>query len=127
MRIREGKVADVPLILSTWLRGLRYGNKYYGAMDAKSYFTNYKRVIEHIISKSVVLVACDDDDEDTIFGYAVVEPGLLHWVYVKELHRRRGIANQLIAGWDISRVTHETKIGEAIRRKHNWALDIFRI
>jgi hypothetical protein len=50
-----------------------------------------------------VSVACADDDDDVIFGFAVGEPvkRIVHWVYVKHgadalTLRHRGIAHQLI-------------------------------
>jgi hypothetical protein len=91
--------ADRSFVLATWLRGQRFGHPYYTAIDKKSYYTNYSKYIESILSlhSTRVLVACLADEPDVIVGYAVYSSsGALHWVYTKKAWRNLGVARSLL-------------------------------
>jgi GNAT superfamily N-acetyltransferase len=111
-RIRPGLTSDEPYIFTTWLKSLRYTNSWFKLIDQQSYFKTYHQVIERILERPTITVnvACLADDDDVILGYSVLEPQILHWVFVKEPWRRIGIASDLIPK-DIHTVTHLTKMG----------------
>lgn len=55
--------------------------------------------IKRLLEESDVYVAVANIDHDEILGYSVVskdEPKALHWLYVKALFRRQGIATKLL-------------------------------
>lgn len=63
------------------------------------FFDYQQRLIEALLRrpKTQVLVACQYNDADLIFGYLVGEPPrILHWVYVKKPFRNSGIMARLI-------------------------------
>ncbi len=114
--IRPGAPEDKNLIYTSWLKGLRFGNNWFELIDKDAYYENYQKVLDRVFSKPTIkiIIACLKDDPEIILGYSVSEPGILHWVYVKTLWRKLGIAKDLIPQ-DITTVTHITKIGAAIK------------
>lgn len=123
--IRDFHPADKNFIFATWLRGLRYGNEWFGEIDQETYFTHYHRIVEELISRptAVVQVACLVEDPDVILGYSVSEHLTLHWVWVKPVWRRIGIAKDLTPK-NIEFVSHLTKIGKTIKQPE-WRFNPF--
>lgn len=99
---------EMGFLFSRWIRN--FG-------DARSPYekqAGYADVHRHVITMAmeqpgaVVVVACGVGDEvnghvrgeDFIYGYAVGERrgafAVLHWVYVRDGYRRRGIANAMV-------------------------------
>jgi hypothetical protein len=121
--LRFYKEEDKPFIFSTWLKGLRHGNELFKLMESTSYFKNYHAIIEVLLAApdTTVLVACLKDDEDVILGYSVFSGETVHWVHVKDSWRHIGIAKSLTPV-KVSKVTHLTKVGTAILKKHQGAV-----
>jgi hypothetical protein len=105
---------DLHFILSTWLRGLYYGNDYFREIEDKVYFKNYENIIKHILAKPSVRidVACLKEDDSVILGYTVTEKkddkNILHWVFVKNIWRGIGISKDLLDPLEIKTTTHIT-------------------
>lgn len=114
---------DGPLIYATWMRGLFYGNRLYNLIEKDLFFGTYPKVINALLMRSNVVVACLESDPDVILGYAVIEGSRLHWVYVKKHRRRMGIAASLIPA-SITEVSHLTDQGMA-SNKFNWKYNPF--
>jgi hypothetical protein len=116
--IRPGVQTDVNFILATWLRGLRYGNDWFEAMESESFFRNYSKIINGLLAKDgvQVAVACLHDDPDVILGYLVSEGDKIHWAHVKSAWRKIGIASSL-APENVKTVTHLTRAGMAILKR----------
>ncbi len=125
---RPAVAEDVPFILSTWLKGLRFGNLWYRLIDAKVYFKVYHSVIAQVMSKPTVKVtiACLKEDPSVILGYSVVEGNKLHWVQVKRAWRNIGIAKGLVPV-TIDTVTHLTDVGKAIFQKKKLTFNPFNL
>lgn len=132
---------DKGFVFSSFLDGLYYGNPYYREIDKASYYKNYSTVVEHLLTKqgSVPLIACLEDDEDVILGFAILEANklngeansafkgdLLHYVFVKKAWRGKGIASALVPK-NVTVVSHLTKPGAAIARKKGLKFDPFTI
>lgn len=117
--IRDYLPGDRNFILATWLRGLYYGDSWFREIPKDIFMDNYHRALEGILaSKAVsVRVACLKDDPEVILGYAIVSSGALHWLFVKSAWRGIGIAKSLVPS-DTSTVTHLTKVGLGILKKH---------
>lgn len=120
--IRPYRPSDLNFILATWLRGLRYGNEFFGAIESDAYFKTYHAVIEAMLGRpdTKVSVACLKDDEEVILGYAVVHKGhILDWVHVKTPWRHIGLAKNLVSDMLlITTATHLTKTGANILKKY---------
>lgn len=110
------------LVLSKFLRSLRYGNEYFKLIDKNAYFTVYDAYFKTLLYRpnSVVRLAVLTDDPDVVLGWSLMEdshfpekPDKLHYVYVNNTHRKLGIGSELVkSGFQV--VTHLTTIGSSI-------------
>lgn len=108
-----------PMIYSDFMRSLRYGNAWYKLIDPSAYYPVYRAVIDQLLARrnAQVRLACLSDDLDTCLGWSLTEGDCLHYVFVKLHQRRQGIGAALVPD-PVQRVSHLTKIGQAIREKH---------
>ncbi len=99
IRVRPASVDDVPFICSSWLKSYR-GADAVKDVPSRTYYYYQHRVLEELLPRSVTLVACLEDDPNTIVGYLtyeVVDTALVvHWLYLKHTFRRMGIAKELL-------------------------------
>jgi len=115
--IRDFHPNDTNFIYDTWLNSLRYGNQVFGLIDTVRYYEVYRAIITHILKDAQVKVACLKEDDQIILGYSVTDKdSKVHWVYVKELWRKLGIAKDLLPK-TIKTITHLTVVGQAIWKK----------
>ena len=93
------------------------------------YYKEYNKVIDHLLTISTIKVACLDDDEVVILGYAVFDRDNIHYVFVKEAFRRLGIAKRLIESSLIlpETCTHSTYIAEVIIEKFKLTYNPFSL
>lgn len=126
IKVRDGKPEDVNFIFATWLRGLRYGNEWFHAIEQDRYYASYHKVIQSILTRPNVRVkvACLKEDEDVVLGYAVHENDKLHWVHVKSTWRNIGIAKDLVPA-TVTTVTNITKVGVKIALNKKLIFDPF--
>lgn len=121
--IREYHPTDQNFILTTWMRGLYEGNDLFAKIKKRIFYENYEKIIKYLLShpSAVIQVASLVEDPDVILGYAVMErisatkEHRLHWLYVKHLWRRIGIAKDLVKPFNIKTVTHLTKMVEEFK------------
>lgn len=127
--IRERRDEDQAFVYATFLRGLYYGSSWYGTINKKSFMDNYPAVLDKILEKdnTQLKIACLSQDENVILGYCIVEGPVLHWIAVKEAWRGQGIAKKLLAGSEITHVTHLTKVGSLISKQKGWIHNPFLI
>ena len=97
---RPGVAADLDFILSSWLRSCR-NRHYFDAWDNDAYYNDasgFQAWVKAVLRRpeTVQTIACPDDDEGQILGYAVTGPNVLHYVYVKQPFRKGGIAKGLV-------------------------------
>jgi len=116
--VRDFKPEDLPLIMSTWLKGLYYGETFFSDIPKNIFMDNYKKFLIAILERSVVKVACSPEDADQIFGYSVLSPDFttIHWVFVKTLYRNKGIAKSLVPQYP-TYVSHLTPVGKTLLSK----------
>jgi hypothetical protein len=118
-QIRLYKPEDAGFVISTFLRGVYYGNPWFKRIPEKIYRENYKHIAAYLTNGSqYILIACLPDDPDTILGYSISNPktNTLHWVYVKKVWRQRKIAKSLIPV-STTQVSHLTELGESLMSK----------
>ena len=116
--VRPGKPEDINFILATFLRGLYYGESYFSLIPKAIFMSNYKVVAIALLTRHQVRVACLPDDQDVILGYSIVshDHKILHWVQVKQVFRKKGIARSLVPK-EVKQVSHLTKLGVALLPK----------
>ncbi len=122
--IRPMESGDKNFILATFLRGLYYGDSWFREVPKDIFMSVYHTVVEGVLAnpKNIVQVACLKADPEVILGYSILGPNVtgatLHWVFVKSAWRTIGIARSLIPLERVNAVTHLTKVGLSILRKH---------
>lgn len=119
---------DHAFVMSTFLRGLYYGDSWFSLIPKEIFMASYKKAAEAIVlsPKNIVVVAALKDSPDVILGYSIVslDGKKLHWVFVKAgdkkdpaaSWREKGIARSLIPA-SIETVTHLTKFGRTLLHK----------
>lgn len=122
--IRSVEQSDLSFIFSTWLKGLYHGNVMFNKIEQDLFYFKYHQVIEALLKRSVIKIACLEDEPDVILGYSITEPGKLHWVFVKKAWRKLGIGKSLLLE-DIAEVSHLTKLGEMLLKKTKWKFNPF--
>lgn len=90
---------DLPFITSSWLKSNR--KRGYRHLHPRVYAYWHHRILEALIPPpSTVIMACDEDDPDRLYGYGVARndaPTLvLHYVYVRDGMREQGIARSIV-------------------------------
>jgi hypothetical protein len=121
--IRDYKPEDRNFILATFLRGLYYGDFFFGEIPKQTFMDNYKHVIETLINISVIKVACLKEDPDVIIGYSILSQDYqtLHWLQVKKQWREKGIGRSLTPK-KTETVSHLSKLGLKLLPKLNGAV-----
>jgi hypothetical protein len=122
--IREPQPEDINFILSTMLKGLFYGSKFYGSIDQETFFLVYEPFIKQLLINNFVKVACLEDDVDVILGYSVFKNTNLQFIFVKKSYRKLGIG-RLLFPKEIQTVSHLTDVGDSIRKKLNLKFNPF--
>lgn len=91
--------ADIPFITSSWLESFRNAPMVRGVPNS-IYFSYHHKILEELLPRSIVLVACNPADTDQIVGYICAEVFdnclVVHYVYVKQPLRRLGVAKKLL-------------------------------
>ena len=120
---------DKNLILSTFLKGLYYGDSIFSLMPKKLFMDNYHPLAERLLeSPSVsIKISCLKDKQDVVLGYSIYTGLNLHWVFIKKDWRNIGLARSLVPE-EIQKVTHLTKIGLSMLKKYpNIVFDPFAL
>lgn len=122
--IRAANASDRNFILATFLRGLYYGDSWFREIPKDIFMAHYHQVVERILSSPgvIVQVACLKADPEVILGYSVLGPNTtgitLHFIFVKSAWRGIGVARSLVPVEQTNAVSHLTKVGLSILRKH---------
>lgn len=106
------------LIFSKWMRSFRYGNDYIKLINSDDYFAAYEIYITSLLNKpnSTLRLAVLSEDKDVVLGWSLIDGETLHYVYVQNEQRNKGIAKFLVPV-SIKTITHVTKSGLAIWNK----------
>lgn len=126
VRLRDANSEDVGFVFNSWLRSYRNAQMVRGVSNT-IYYNEHHKILERIVKTARVIIACDPEDSTKIYGYACAEfidsIFVIHYVYVKELYRKLGIARLMLDEWkpdfnNASICTHINKCAEApaIRR-----------
>lgn len=115
--IRDALPEDKNFILATFLRGLYYGDSWFSLIPKAIFMSNYKKVAEHLVSNPNIniKVACLKEDSSVILGYSILSQDFstIHWVYVKNAWRNRGIAKAILPRLPTT-VTHLSLLGKTL-------------
>jgi hypothetical protein len=98
---RDYNVNDMSFIKSSWSKN-QFHQSTYKKMSSDDFFRSFSLIINSILSRPTVMiiVACNCDYPDQIFGYSIIEFGIdshtLHFVYVKGIYRGFGLSRKMI-------------------------------
>lgn len=113
------------LVLSRWLKSLRYGNDYFKLVNAQDYYVSYGRYLEASLKRSHIRFAVLADNVDVVLGFSVTRGNILDYVHVHRDQRRQGIGRALVPV-DIDTCTHLTKTGLLLwGNKTKWKFNPF--
>lgn len=89
MKVRPARETDWPFIFSTWLKQLWYAKHNSTTLPKDTFFRLHHKRIEDLLNVVEVEIACLEDDDDTILGYAVHDKN--RYVYMRKAWRRLNI------------------------------------
>jgi len=98
--LREANSEDIKFIFNSWLRSYKSSivNK---RINPDSFYFEHHKIIEKILKRGKVVVACEESDHSSILGYAAGEKTegvfILHYVYVKHPFRKLRIADATVS------------------------------
>lgn len=98
IKIRAAKPEDINFIYSTWLRCYKHDSPITKYVKRDMFFDEHQKLLDGLLTHVgvKVAIACEENDEDLIFGFLAYEPKIVHFVYIKEPFRKMGIAKKLI-------------------------------
>lgn len=116
---------DIHFIFSSWLKSFR-GSNFSKNISNTLYFDQQHKLIEHLLATAHVVIACNKEDPEQIFGYMVGgfvgNLFVVHYIYVKHPYRRLGVGNLLLNSMDHSKATahcytHDTPTASRLAAK----------
>ena len=100
VRFRAPVPDDLNVIRSSWVKSARKAPAHV-AVPGDRYFASYPAIVEALLRRARVAIACNPEAEQQVFAWVCYEPwpaGLvLHYVYAKFHFRRLGVARALLA------------------------------
>lgn len=146
-RVRDMRDDDIPFIATWWLKGyapfhytararssafLEREKRLLGAILYDRYMSHHRNIIHRLLKLSRCVVACSNDDDSALCGFAVVQAHegtgvrAVHWVSVKPVYRDLGIARSMVEplldsmGHGPIVVTHVTSHAQAVVKRLAW-------
>lgn len=117
LQIRAALPQDHNFILATWLKSYRELVMQKPVPERDIYFREHQKKIKEKLESAKCLVATTDDS-DQICGFICYESDAVHYVFVKTVFRRYGIANKLLdAAAHLSEFSHFTKFTPFFQRR----------
>lgn len=125
--LRRAQEKDISFIFNSWLKSYR-NSLFAKSISNTIYFSEHHKIIEKLAKTSEIIIACNPDDPDQIYGYICAEKiddiFTIHYIYVKQPFRKLGLANFMLSAFDVdmgepSIHTHQTKTAELLAAKYN--------
>lgn len=117
IKLRPANSGDTNFILATWLKSNRECGITRPVPESRLYYQKHQAAIKDALEHSTAWVATSDDD-DQILGYVVHSGDCAHYVYVKTVFRKYGLANKLLDQCGkLTRFSHVTKYTQLFKRR----------
>jgi hypothetical protein len=134
IRIRTMKASDFNFIINSWLKTYKYSGPHVRRMLDSEYYPAYGPVVETLINRSDVYIACLREDPDVIVGYLAIENkqshDIIHFALVKELWQKMGVGKYLLTAANpkgLTYFTHWTSPVLSLVNKYNFIFNPFKI
>lgn len=95
LHLRQAIGSDLNFIFDTFRESVRQDTAIGRSCRTSVFKREFAKVIDHILEKAKVVVACMASDHNVILGYLIWEPSIIHYCFVKQAFRRLGIAKAL--------------------------------
>ena len=128
IEIREAYPSETNFIYNSWIKS-GHRSRVYEMVAKEIYTLNQHDIITHVLARANVIVAQEHNKPENIYGYLVYQhvDGVLvvHYAYTKQIFRRLGILNSLLAatGFDkkasLGFYTHSTKAAHDMEARLN--------
>lgn len=93
-RVRALEQGDRGFVAKNWGRSVWAAG---GIEIGKDSFDHWHRaLVDALLARSDVALACSTTRPSVLYGFAVGEPGYLHYTYIVQELRGRGVARELI-------------------------------
>lgn len=114
---------DIPFIGSSWGKSFYNASYYADHFRPRIFLKHHRAMRDRVFERdNLAMIVCAASEEpDQILGWVAIEVmpenvgTILHYVYVKELYRREGLAKELISRAIPNKnpvyFTHETRAG----------------
>lgn len=129
VRLRNMRPEDKSFILNSWLKSYRQAPAV-RRMENNAYYHEQQKVIHDLLDNVNVLIACNEADNNQIYGYLVSQRisnvFVIHFLYTKLTFRNCGIAKMLIQArdHDLGKVaavyTHHTDAANRLAYKYRF-------
>jgi hypothetical protein len=122
--IRSIRSEDIPFITSTWLKSYYDQLTHWmGKIPSKHFYMKHNNLkILDKLKEDNVMVACNEQDQDQIFGYCVFEEmedaTVLHYMYIKPPYRKNGIRSVFMMK-NFDEMSHYTPSGKVLGLVYN--------
>lgn len=89
--IRPFRESDISFVKNSWLMGFlkSHGS---GPLSSHNYFAAYSPQLDSLLENCTTLVACNEEDQDQIYGYLCYEPAVSMSLYDPAIKRPRTIS-----------------------------------
>lgn len=133
--IRQATPKDEPFIVKSWtLSNAEFTAEQFQLTSSAQHgevcdliaTVSAQNIARKFHESSIRLIACYEGDPDSIFGFIVADPGVVHYCFTKFAARRMGIASALFAQLSpgpITRCTHWGFACPQIAAKHGLVYD----
>lgn len=120
-KLRPPRPSDESLIYSSWLKSYRDSPTVAGVSNTV-YYKRMHAAIEDILKTATVVVACNEEDPELVYGYVVYGYGKIFWTYTKHSFRGFGIGKALESAALLGQeapITYpcRTRVGEELAKK----------
>lgn len=92
--LRIGEPKDYGYCCASWLESLRAAQ--HPSANARAWRDALSESVARRLRAGSLVVACDSDDADRLYGFACAERDVLHYVYVRSTRRGSGLAARLV-------------------------------
>lgn len=118
LQIRLALPSDHNFILATWLKSFRELTTNKPVPEKEIYYREHQEKIKSHLESGKCLIATTDD-QDQICGFVCFTGDAVHYVFVKTVFRRFGIANMLLdAAVGMRQFSHFTKFSPFFKRRN---------
>lgn len=116
LSLRQATPEDLKFVFDSWARSYRDG----GCAPQIGYDLfrpGHEALMKRLVDRDFVTVAYATEIPDEICGWVCAGLDAIHYVYVKQAYRRRGIGIQLCALYKVNHHSFETRTGRKFATK----------